>query len=734
MSTITKLSRRDFLKTTGFAGGGLLLGLTGTAAAAGAAEHTAFELPPFVSILPDGAIQVGMPASEMGQGIHTGLAALLAEELKIEMDQITSMETIHHPVFRNGPVSYLTSGVLNTQITGGSLSMYAFYGAFRKMGATAREMLRGAAAERWSVSIDQCRATGGRVTQVATGESLGYGELAKDAARQTVPEDPPLTSPADYRLIGTRVPRVDTPAKINGSALFGIDIELPGMLYGAVRHCPVFDSKLIGVDDSVTKAIPGVIAVIPMESFVIVVATNTWIAMQGADALVLQTTGGDPGFGDVDIDKRLQQALDGSAPGAVVATEGDSEAALASAASRMHFEYTVSLQAHSPMEPPCATAWITEDRCEVWAPTQVQDSTAMIAGMISQFPPEKIHIHTPYLGGSFGRKTSPDYVVPALVASKVTGHPVKVTWSRTEDIQHDKYLPPFRVRIDVGLDDNGVPGSLSAKLAGPSPSLPMVQMVGQYFPPWLGEDGYDWAVCVGMFDFSTRAGSYPIPNLEVGYVPTDIPVPVGFWRSIGTVHNAFALESALDEIAHARELDPIALRSQLLKDNSRALAVLDRVTEVSNWGGTLTEGRYQGMGYIYYLECYQAQVAEVSVDNRGRVKVHRITCVIDCGQAINPAIVEAQIQGAIIYALSATLKRQINIENGRVVQGNFDDYPAPKMKEVPAIDVHIINSGESPAGIGEAGTPLVGPAVANAVFAATGKRVRRLPIMRSDLS
>ncbi len=734
MSTINNLSRRDFLKTTGLAGGGLLLGLADAVSVQGATEGSTFELPPFVSIFPDGSIHVGMPASEMGQGIHTGLGALLAEELEIEMDQITSMKTIHHPAFRNGPVSYLTGGVLNMQITGGSLSMYAFYGAFRKMGATAREMLRSAAAERWGVSVEQCLAGDGRITQVATGESLGYGELASDAARQLVPENPSLKSPTDYRLIGKRVPRVDTPGKIDGSAVFGIDIELPGMLYGAVRHCPVFDSKLSSVDDSATKAISGVIAVIPMENSVIVVATNTWIAMQGADALVLQSTGGDTSFGDADIDKRLQQALDGSDSGAVVATEGDAKAALAAAASTMQFDYATSLQAHSPMEPPCATARITKDGCEVWAPTQVQDSAAMMAGMISGLPPEKIHIHTPYLGGSFGRKTSPDYIIPALVASKVTGHPVKVTWSRTEDVQHDQYLPPFRVRIDVGLDDNGVPSSLSAKLAGPSPSLPMVQMVGRYFPPWLGADGFDWVACAGMFDFSSRPGSYSIPNLEVGYVPTAIPVPVGFWRSIGTVHNAFALESAIDEIAHAGNLDPIALRSQLLKGNSRALAVLDRVTEVSNWGGTLAEGHYQGMGYIYYLEGYQAQVAEVSVDKRGRVKVHRITCVIDCGQAINPAIVEAQIQGAIIYALSATLKRQINIENGRVVQGNFDDYPAPKLKEVPAIDVHIINGGESPGGIGEAGTPLVGPAVANAVFAATGKRVRRLPIMRSDLS
>jgi isoquinoline 1-oxidoreductase beta subunit len=505
------------------------------------------------------------------------------------------------------------------------------------------------------------------------------------------------------------------------------------MLYGAVRHCPVFGSKIDSIDDSAAKTIPGVIAVIPLENLAIVVAANTWIAMQGADALVLQTTGGDSSFSDADIDTRIQQSLNGPDEGAPVAHEGDAEQAISSSGSTVELEYAVSLQAHATMEPPCATAHVTEEGCDVWAPTQTQDFTAMVAMMITQLPPEKIRIHTTYLGGGFGRKTSPDYTVQALIASKVTGRPVKVTWSRTEDIQHDQYLPPFRVRLNAGLDTHGVPRALSVKFAGPSPSRPMVTMIGGYFPPWLAENGFDWATCVGMFDFTSQAGSYAIPDLKVNYVPTEIPVPVGFWRSIGTVHNAFALESAMDEIAHASGVDPIDLRRSLLREKPRALRVLDRVEQASGWGGTLPEGHYQGMGYIYYLDCYQAQVAEVSVDKRGRTRVHRITCVIDCGQAINPAIVESQIQGAIIYGLSGSLTSRINIENGRVVQGNFDDYPLPKLKVAPVIDVHIINSGEQPGGIGEAGTPLVGPTVANAVFAATGKRIRRLPISRSDL-
>jgi len=732
MNTITNLSRRQFLKNTGLAGSGLLLGLAGTPSTI-AAESDVFELPPFVSIQPDGNIRIGMPCSEMGQGIHTSLASLLAEELEISMDQITSLETIHHPAFRNEPIKLLTGGVMDYQMTGGSVSLVGFYGPFRKMGATAREMLRGAAAEHWGVSINQCRAASARITNTTTGKSLGYGELAGAAARQTVPEDPPLKSPDTFRLIGKAVPRVDTPAKVDGSAVYGTDVELPGMLYGAVRHCPLFHSKLSSVDDSAAKAIPGVIAVIPLENVVIVVAANTWTAMQGADALVLQTTGGDASLSDADIDARIQQGLTGPDLGAPVAQEGDAEQAILSSKSTMELEYAVSLQAHATMEPPGATAHVTEEGCDVWAPTQGQDFTAWVATMVTQLPPEKIRVHTTYLGGGFGRKSNPDFVVHALIAAKATGQPVKVTWSRTEDIQHDEYLPPFRIRLTAGLDSSGMLNALSVRLAGPSPSRPMVDMLGSFFPPWMAENGYDWATCVGMFDFTSRAGSYAIPDLKVNYVPTEIPVPVGFWRSIGTVHNAFALESAMDEIAHSSGIDPIELRRHLLRENPRALKVLDRVEQTSGWGGTLPEGHYQGVGYIYYLEGYQAQVAEVSVDNRGKTRVHRITCVIDCGQAINPAIVESQIQGAIIYGLSGSINARINIENGRVVQGNFDDYPLPKLKVAPVIDVHIINSGEQLGGIGEAGTPLVGPTIANAVFAATGKRIRRLPISRSDL-
>jgi len=730
MNTILNLSRREFLKTTGLASGGLLLSLSGVPLTANAGTGS-FDLAPYINIMADGSISLGVPSSELGQGVHTSLATILAEELEIEMDQVSSVKTIHHPAFKNPMIKELSGGVMHTQTTGGSWSVAGFYVPLRKMGATAREMLRAAAAENWSVPIDQCRASGGKITNTATGKSLGYGELAAAAARQPMPEDPQLKAPDTFRLIGQPLARLDTPAKVNGSAVYGNDVDLPGMLYATVKQIPVFGAKLSSVDDSAAKAVTGVIAVIPLENMAIVVAENTWAAFQGADALVLHTTGGDASFSDNDISTRQKDSF--AVTGAPVAREGDADGVIAVSDKTIESEYGVSLQSHATLEPQCATAHITADGCDLWVPTQGQDNAIFLAMMITELPPEKIRVHTTFVGGGYGRKFANDQIIPTLIAAKATGQPVKLTYSRTEDMQHDFYLPPMRVRMRAALDATGVPKALSAKLVGPSPSAPFAAAMGTFFPPWMREDGFDWGVCIGMFDFETKAGTYAIPDLKVDYTPTEIPVPVGFWRGIGTVHNAFALESWMDEVAHTSGIDPIELRRQLLKNTPRALGVLDKIEEVTNWGGPLPEGHHRGMGYIYYLHSYQAQVAEVSVDKRGKVKVHRVTCVIDCGEAVNPAIIESQIQGAIIYGLSGTIKGRINIENGRVVQGNFDDYPLPLLKDAPRIDVHIINSHKDPSGIGEAGVPLVGPIVANAVFAATGKRVRRLPIARSDL-
>jgi CO/xanthine dehydrogenase Mo-binding subunit len=386
------------------------------------------------------------------------------------------------------------------------------------------------------------------------------------------------------------------------------------------------------------------------------------------------------------------------------------------------------------MEPLCATANVTPEGCEVWAPTQSNDFAMMIAMGVTQLPPEKIKIHTTYLGGGFGRKVEYDFITAPLLASKMLGKPVKVTWTREEDTRHDFYRPPFLVKMRFGLDAEGMLQGLSAKLVGPA-----VSRRWKMPPPWLEENGYDWVVTIGMFDgynlpnrTPDLSNAYSIPNLQVDFVPSDIQVPTGAWRSIGTAHNTFALESGLDEVALAGGHDPFELRRKLLSHNSRALGVLDKAEELANWGKH-SKGRFQGMAYSDYLETYQVQVVEVSVSKRGKVTVHNITCVADCGQVFNSHIAKQQLEGGIIFGLTATLKGEINVQNGQVVQSNFDDYPMLKLKDIPEIKVHLIENHEPPGGLGEAGTPLIGPAMTNAVFAATGKRLRRLPIKSKDL-
>ena len=728
---IVQLNRRDFIKSSALAGGGLALGLSGFTKLAQADAGSA--LPPYLRIAPDGGIHLGVPSAEMGQGTHTTLAMLLAEELEVEMSQIRHVETIHHPDFKHPTFREWTNSAINFQMTGGSVSMRAWHQPFRKLGATARELLRSAAAQQWNVPVSECRAENGRIAHSGTGRSLDYGELAEAASRLTPPENPALKAPEQFRLLGKAIPRWDTPEKVNGSAVFGTDVELPGMLYGTVKHCAVCGGKVTGVDDAGAKAVPGVIAVIPLEDQAVVVADSTWAAMQGAEALTLHTEGGHKDLSDESISRQFQADL--AKAGVPVAYRGDPVPAMGKAAQVLELEYESPMQAHATMEPLCATASVTTEGCEVWAPTQSSDFATMMAMGVTELSPEMIKVHTTYLGGGFGRKVEYDFLLAPLVASKVLGRPVKVTWTREEDTRHDFYRPPFLVSMRFGLNSRGMPDGLNVKLVGPA-----VSRRWQMPPPWLEENGYDWVVTIGMFDgynlpnrTPDLSKAYAIPNLQVDFVPSDIQAPTGAWRSIGTSHNLFALESGLDEVAHAGDHDPFELRRNLLSHNSRALAVLERAAELAGWG-KVPEGRFQGMAYTDYLETFQAQVAEVSVSQRGKVTVHKVTCVADCGQVFNPHIARQQLEGGILYGLTATLKGEINVQDGKIVQGNFDDYPMLKLKDTPEINVHLMQNHEVPGGLGEAGTPLIGPAVANAVFAATGRRVRRLPIRRKDLA
>ncbi len=686
-------------------------------------------LPPYLRIDPDGGIHLGVPSSEMGQGTHTTLAMLVAEELEVEMEQIQHIETLHHPDFKNGYLKTLAPK-FNFQTTGGSSSIQAWHQPFRKLGATARELLRTAAANKWNIPVYECRATNGRVEHHQSAQSLGYGELASSASKLKLPINPTLKSPEKFRLLGKSVLRWDTPAKVNGSAVFGTDVDLPGMLYGTVKHCPVSGDKITKVDDVKAKAVPGVISVIPLEDHAVVVANSTSAAMNGAKALILKGAGGHPDFNDDSISQILRDDL--SKPGVPAAHLGGPADAMGNASEVLEIEYEVPLQAHAAMEPLSATASVTPDSCEVWAPTQLQDGAMMVAMGVTELPPEKIRIHTTYLGGGFGRKVDIDYLVAPLVASKILGKPVKIIWSREEDTRHDFYRPPFLVRMRFGLNTTGKIEGLMAKIVGPSCTLHFAKALGFFFPAWIDENGYDFVAAVGMFDPFALPNTYAIPNLHVDYVPSIIPINFGFWRSTGAFHNSFALESALDEVAYAGGRDSYEFRRELLIDRPRALLVLDRVAELSNWGKAAA-GLFQGISFTHYLETFQAQVVEVSVSKRGKIKVHKITCVVDCGQVFNSHIAKQQLEGGILYGLTATLKGEINIKGGKIVQSNFDDYQMLKLKDTPEINVHLMESREPPGGLGEAGTPLIGPAVANAVFAATGKRVRRLPIRPKDI-
>ena len=727
---IVQLNRRDFLKSSAFAGGGLALGLSGFTKLAEAG--TGKSLPPYLRIAPDGGIYLGVPSAEMGQGTHTTLAMLLAEELEVEMSQIHHIETLHHPDFKHPTFREWTNSAANFQMTGGSVSIRAWHLPFRKLGATARELLRRAASQKWNVPLVECRAANGRITHSGNGRSIGYGELVGSASRLTPAIDSKLKAPEQFRLLGKPVPRWDTREKVKGTAVFGTDVDLPGMLYGTVKHCVVCGEKLTGVDDTKAKAVPGVIAIIPLEDQAVVVADSTWAAMQGAKELTLHTSGGHKDLSDENIIQQFRSDLAKS--GVPVAHRGDPATVMDKAIRVMELEYEAPMQAHAAMEPLCATASVTPEGCEVWAPTQSSDFAMYMAMGVTKLPPEKIKIHTTYLGGGFGRKVENDFITAPLVASMKSGKPVKITWTREEDTRHDFYRPPFLIHMQFSLDVHGMPHGLKTKLVGPA-----VSRRWRMPPPWLEENGYDWIVTIGMFDgynlpnrTPDLSKAYAIPNLQVDFVPSDIQVPTGAWRSVGTSYNTFALESGLDEVAHAGGRDPFELRKKLLAHNPRALAVLDRSAELSGWGKH-PEGRFQGMSYTDYLETYQVQVVEVSVSKRGKITVHKITCVADCGQVFNSHIAKQQLEGAILYGLTAALKGEINVQNGQIVQSNFDDYPMLKLKETPEINVHLLENNEAPGGIGEAGTPLIGPAVANAVFAATGHRIRKLPIHRKDI-
>jgi len=713
MSTHT-VSRRDFVVVLTATGGGLMLGwrvgdASGTATAATAPPG--FAPNAFIRIGRDGRVTMIIGQVEMGQGMYTAMPMLLAEELEVGLDQV---QLEHAPpddkLYANPLVGF--------QMTGASSSVKFLYEPMRRAGAAARSMLVAAAAQTWNVDAASCRAHRGVVTHTPTGRKLAYGALVDRAATLSVPTQVTIKDPTDFTLIGTPAKRLDTPAKVNGTAQFSIDVRLPGMKIATVAASPVLGGKLAELDDSKAKAIAGVRQIVRLDDAVAVVADHMWAAKQGLAALVIRWDDGPNGtISTADVVRELDAAS--QQPGVVARKQGDAAAALAGAASRIEAVYQVPFLAHTTLEPPNCTVHVRPDGCEVWTGSQVLSRAQATAAKVTGLPLEKVVVHNHLLGGGFGRRLEHDYVTQAVRIAKQVDGPVKVVWTREEDVQHDVYRPYYYDRLAAGLDARGQPIAWTHRLVGPS-------ILARWAPPAF-QNGLDGDALDGAVHLV-----YDIPAIQVEYVRHEEPVlNTGFWRGVGVTHNTFVIEGFIDELAAAAQQDPFEYRRALLAKSPRARAVLELAAEKAGWGAKLPAGRGRGIALMYSgWDTYLAEVADVEVSPPGEVRVRRIVCAVDCGTIVNPDIVKAQIEGGVMFGIGGALWGEITLKNGRVEQSNFHNVRVLRINEAPAIDVHLVRNGEAPGGIGEPGTAVTAPALANAVFAATGKRIRTLPLER----
>lgn len=730
---IVKISRRNFLKNSSLLASGLILGSEIPVSAN--ERDSRNQLGSFLQMTNGGKIRIGMPVVEMGQGIYTSLAMCALEELEMDIDQVEHIETILHPNFKNPILSKFTDEKLQVQGTGASTSLKAWGTYFQNVGATAREMLLTAASQHWKIERKHIYVNGISVVNTYNNREISYGMLCDQASKLDVPKIV-KTKNSNFKLIGKPIKRWDTKIKINGKAIYGADVRVPGMLYGTVVNPPVLGSKIINVDEKQAKKLSGFISVIPLERQVIVIAKSTWIAMEAANLLEFETEEGLSGLDDQIIEKKLEE--DSLKPG--ITSDGfigKIEKKMKDSSKILSQTYSMGMQAHAALETLTATASVSEFSCEFWGPVQFQDNPLYAAMQITGLPANKIKVNTTYLGGSFGRKGEIDMVIPPILASKVIGKPVQITWSREAEMATGYLLPPSLNKLSVALSADGMPTALKVKVTSPSASKKFADALGYYFPPWISEDGYDWAAMEGMPQqpsplTDSTIHNYNIPNIKVEYVPSEIPINFAFWRGIGASANLFSIESMIDEIAYYSKSDSIDFRIKLLRHSPRAINVLQKSRELSNWR-KVSPSHYQGVAYGNYLNTIQAHIFEISIDLKNEISIHRITCVLDCGFVNNPNIVKQQVHSGIIWGLTAATKSEINIKDGKIIQNNYDNYKMIRLKDTPRIDFHLINNNEISGGIGEVGTPLVGPAIANAVFAATGKRVRRLPIRKEDL-
>ena len=721
MSAPATLLRREFIKAGAALGGGLLVSLylppvDADGNVAEGADEQQFALNAFVRIGTDESVVVISSHSEMGQGIYTSLPMLLNEELEADWARI-SVEAAPVDKVYNHPI-------YGVQMTGGSTTSPAEWERYRKMGALARTMLVQAAAKQWNVDPASCHVEKGVVIHAATQRRATYGSLASAAAQLPPPANVPLKPVSAFTQIGKPTRRLDTPSKTNGSAQFGLDVILPGMLTVVVARPPVFGGKAAKIDSTETLKISGVKAVEEIPSGVAVIATGFWPAKLGRDKLVIEWDPG-PNAGLTSEEMLREFSETSKQPGKVAKIVGDPATALASAAKTITAEYDVPYLAHAMMEPLNCVVDLRADSCEIWTGTQFETVDRANAAHVAGLDPEKVQIHTTLLGGGFGRRANPasDFVVEAVHVAKVAKAPVKVVWTREDDIRGGWYRPMWHDRFAAGLDASGNPVAWTHTIVGQS------IMMGTPFAGFAIKEGVDSTSVEGAADIL-----YGIPNLQVDLHSPTIGVPVQWWRSVGHSHTGFSVEAFLDEVAYAGGKDPYELRRKLLEKQPRMLAVLDLAAKKANWGEKLPAGVGRGIATHFSFDSYVAQVVEASVGKGGEVRVHRVVCAVDCGLVINPDTVKAQMEGGIIYGLTAALKTEITLKDGRVEQGNFNDYPMLRMYESPEIEVYIVPSTESPTGVGEPGVPPVAPALANAIFAVTGKRMRRLPIRASSLA
>jgi isoquinoline 1-oxidoreductase subunit beta len=693
------LSRRRLLQAGVSAGGGLMLSLSlsfadGDAEAAGA---DGFAPNAFIQIEGDGQIVLTMPYVEMGQGTYTAISMLIAEELEVDLNQVRLEHAPPNEKLYGNP---LLGGI---QATGNSNAIRAAWQPMRQAGATARTMLVSAAAKRWNVDPASCHAQHGQVLHAPAGRSIKYSELAAEAARMPVPESVALKRPEDFKLIGTPAKRLDTPAKVNGTAVYGIDARPPGVKIATLAQSPVFGGRVKNVDDAAAKAVKGVRQIVRLDDAVAVVADHMGAAKKGLAALAIEWDDGPHAkLNTQDIVDELEKAT--LSPGVVAQNIGDSDKAMASAVTKVEATYHVPFLAHATMEPMNCTVHVRKDGCEIWVGSQVVARAQAAAAKTTGLPLDKIVVHNHLIGGGFGRRLEIDGVIRAVKIAQHVDGPVKVVWTREEDIQHDMYRPYFFDRISAALDGKGMPVAWNHRFAGSS-------VVARWIPPAFN-NGLDPDTTDGAIDLA-----YALPNLHVEYLRVEPPgIPTAFWRSVGPSHNVFVTESFMDELAAAAKQDPVAYRRALLDKAPRAKAVLELAAEKAGWGQPLPPRVGRGVSVQSAFATYMAHVAEV-----------------DCGSAVNPDTVRAQIQGAVIFGISAVLFGEITLKDGRVEQTNFDTYQVLRIDEAPSIEVHIVQNKEPPGGMGEPGTSAIAPAVTNAIFAATGKRLRKLPVDPAEL-